>query len=94
MPCLLENQPEIFDTQAEIAVNKPSDIIENERRLFYVALTRARKAVYIGAKHPDKKSNAERLVALSLPKGNERPGLRGVEPVYWNKYIIQDTTGR
>ena len=53
MPCLLNNEQPIFDTQGLVSPAEPSSMIENERRLFYVALTRARKAVYIGTKHPD-----------------------------------------
>ncbi|HPH95436.1 MAG TPA: ATP-dependent helicase [Anaerolineaceae bacterium] len=48
LPCLFPNEGRIFDTARQIDTPEPSDAIENERRLFYVALTRARQAVYIG----------------------------------------------
>jgi len=48
LPCLRESGSLIFDTAGLIAEPEPSKAIENERRLFYVALTRARRAVYIG----------------------------------------------
>jgi DNA helicase II / ATP-dependent DNA helicase PcrA len=48
LPCLRESGSLIFDTAGLVAEPEPSEAIENERRLFYVALTRARKAVYIG----------------------------------------------
>ena len=55
MPCLLDTPHDLFDTEGKVHTGEPSDMMEGERRLFYVALTRARKAVYIGTKHPDKK---------------------------------------
>lgn len=48
LPCLRESGSLIFDTAGRVAEPEPSQAVENERRLFYVALTRARKAVYIG----------------------------------------------
>ena len=48
MPCLRESGLLVFDTAGLVEEPEPSEAIENERRLFYVALTRARKAVYIG----------------------------------------------
>lgn len=48
MPCLRESGSLIFDTAGLVAAPEPSQAVENERRLFYVALTRARQAVYIG----------------------------------------------
>ena len=48
MPCLRETGNLVFDKAALVEEPEPSEAIENERRLFYVALTRARKAVFIG----------------------------------------------
>jgi len=39
---------------------EPSEAIENERRLFYVAVTRARKGVYIGTSSPPTKGSQSR----------------------------------
>jgi len=48
MPCeILPNNP-IFDKSGRVKEPKSSDPIENERRLFYVAITRAKKSVLIG----------------------------------------------
>jgi len=52
MPCLRETGNLVFDTAGLVEEPEPSEAIENERRLFYVALTRARKAVYVGTSPP------------------------------------------
>lgn len=52
LPCLRESGSLIFDTAGLVAEPEPSEAIENERRLFYVALTRARKSVWIGTAGP------------------------------------------
>ena len=59
MPCLLEERISTYDTAGDVKEAAPSDSIEGERRLFYVALTRARKAVYIGTKYPDEEKEEE-----------------------------------
>ena len=48
MPCLRESGLLVFDKAGLVEEPEPSQAIENERRLFYVALTRTRKAVFIG----------------------------------------------
>lgn len=48
MPCLYGTAQAIFDTENKIATPELSEMLESERRLFYVALTRARKSVSIG----------------------------------------------
>ncbi len=48
MPCRVASQNKTFDTAGINLEPAPSHHIENERRLFYVAITRARKSVYIG----------------------------------------------
>lgn len=48
MPCLYGSDNLIYDKAGIVREPEPSESIENERRLFYVAITRARKAVYIG----------------------------------------------
>ena len=48
LPYLRGQQTDIFDTQGVIQETALSGTAESERRLFYVALTRARKGVLIG----------------------------------------------
>lgn len=48
MPCLYATGNRVFDTTGTIREPDPSEAIENERRLFYVAITRAKESVYIG----------------------------------------------
>lgn len=48
MPVLLDNPNLIYDLKGIVDEPEASIVIENERRLFYVAITRARKAVFIG----------------------------------------------
>jgi DNA helicase II / ATP-dependent DNA helicase PcrA len=50
MPCLLGSDNLTYDKAGLVKEPEASARIESERRLFYVALTRARKAVYIGAR--------------------------------------------
>ena len=51
MPVFGKNDDPTFDkTEGARRPPQPADWIENERRLFYVGATRARKALYIGAK--------------------------------------------
>jgi DNA helicase-2/ATP-dependent DNA helicase PcrA len=46
---------DIFDTQKRFLEDPLSDKLESERRLFYVAITRARKGVFIGTgNHPSR----------------------------------------
>jgi len=49
MPCLYETGQLVYDLRGEIKEPEPSEAIENERRLFYVAITRAKEAVCIGS---------------------------------------------
>jgi DNA helicase II / ATP-dependent DNA helicase PcrA len=48
MPYLREASNKTFDTAGIIADPLPSDVLESERRLFYVAITRAKIGVFIG----------------------------------------------
>ncbi len=48
MPCLLETSIPVFDRAMPDEARGESPLIESERRLFYVAITRARKGLYIG----------------------------------------------
>ena len=48
MPYIRHQTSEIYDTQGLIQENAVSSLIDRERRLFYVALTRARRGVLIG----------------------------------------------
>lgn len=57
MPCLISSPTTIFDKKNPGRESEASLNIENERRLFYVALTRAKKAAYIATIIPDNKQN-------------------------------------
>lgn len=50
MPTFGSNDDPTFDTGQPRRTPRPAEWIENERRLFYVGATRARKALYIGTK--------------------------------------------
>lgn len=52
MPCLYGSEISVYDKQGIVKEPDPSETIENERRLCYVAITRAKKAVYIGVNYP------------------------------------------
>lgn len=54
MPHLSRSEEMIFDTDSTDVNTKLSPSIEQERRLFYVGLTRAQKAVYLGTIVPDR----------------------------------------
>jgi len=47
-PLLRENVVDTFDTDEVVPDPKTSPVLETERRLFYVAVTRAKKAAFIG----------------------------------------------
>lgn len=49
LPYLKGERVDIYDLKAHFQIDPLSDKLESERRLFYVALTRARKGVFIGA---------------------------------------------
>ncbi len=49
MPVFAENDDPTFDKEQPKREPKAAEWIENERRLFYVGITRARQGVYIGA---------------------------------------------
>lgn len=66
MPCLYPTDPQIYDRDGISREPEPSLAIENERRLFYVAITRARKAVYIGTIAPPP-SSAGREPGVPIP---------------------------
>ena len=65
MPCLVANEPQVFDRSGRVRDPEPSEAIENERRLFYVGITRARKAVFIGAVARPEKGAASSAVQSS-----------------------------
>lgn len=48
LPCLIDEPTPAFDHTGQVSEPERSASIENERRLFYVALTRARLGVFIG----------------------------------------------
>jgi DNA helicase-2/ATP-dependent DNA helicase PcrA len=55
LPYLKGASIDIYDTQSRLLEDPLSDKLESERRLFYVAITRARKGVFIGTgNHPSR----------------------------------------
>lgn len=48
LPCLFSTTNEVYDLKGASTEHSLSDPLDNERRLFYVAVTRARKTVLIG----------------------------------------------
>ena len=66
MPCRLISYNPTYDKAGLVREPLESEPIDNERRLFYVALTRARKAVYIGTTS----SNAENYMGKCPPSGS------------------------
>jgi DNA helicase-2/ATP-dependent DNA helicase PcrA len=63
LPSLMGGGNPVFDTAGQVQEPEESEAIENERRLFYVAITRARQIVLIGA--PDQ-SDAGRLASSPM----------------------------
>jgi DNA helicase-2/ATP-dependent DNA helicase PcrA len=51
MPFLAGSGNPVYDTLTQVEEPPNTSLIENERRLFYVAITRAKKAVYVGTVH-------------------------------------------
>jgi len=66
MPCLRETDNLVFGQAGLVEEPEPSEAIENERRLFYVALTRAKKAVYVGTVAPPSNGASPRLPSRFL----------------------------
>jgi len=66
MPCLFGTPDLTYDTSGKVEEPPASAIIENERRLFYVAVTRAREGVYIEASCPPSKGSQTKA-AETLP---------------------------
>lgn len=55
MPCLYSDSVQVYDSAGIVKEPEPSEVLENERRLFYVAVTRARKGLYLGVALPPEK---------------------------------------
>src|SRR5690606_23548358 len=73
--CLDGNMPYISDSQITVynksnleLVTKLSDSLESERRLFYVAITRAMKKVYIGTDDNNKNKSSRFLEEILYSK--------------------------
>lgn len=60
MPVHLAQMVEVYDTQHQVPNHPLSPPLESERRLFYVALTRAVKQVYIGTIAPPSRGQQSR----------------------------------
>ena len=55
LPYLKGEHVDIYDTSGRFVEDTLSDKLESERRLFYVAITRAREGVFIGTgSHPSR----------------------------------------
>jgi DNA helicase-2/ATP-dependent DNA helicase PcrA len=57
IPCLVHDHDQIYDTAGEVETASLSPVVESERRLFYVAITRARREVHVQAPLPDKEGH-------------------------------------
>lgn len=66
MPYISDNQISIFDKEKPESITNLSDSLENERRLFYVAITRAKKLVLIGSVTNDKNKSSRFLEEIFL----------------------------
>ena len=65
MPSLAQSESRVFDTANIVQEPEPSESIENERRLFYVAITRAKKCVFIGTASPPKQGSLTKVARPS-----------------------------
>jgi DNA helicase-2/ATP-dependent DNA helicase PcrA len=79
MPCLRESGSLIFDRAGQVEEPEPSEAIENERRLFYVALTRAKKAVHIGTVAQPKNGSSGHKPSRFLDEIRRTPTVRVME---------------
>lgn len=68
MPYLTTNQLSVFDTRSPELSNDLSDALENERRLFYVAVTRAIKKAFIGTSLNDYSKPSRFLEEIQFEK--------------------------
>ncbi len=93
MPCLYDSGLSVYDTRGIVKEPDPSETIESERRLCYVALTRARKAVYIGVNRPPKGGKQEESSVQLPSRFLDEMELSAVKPLM---DALQDTltTGR
>jgi DNA helicase-2/ATP-dependent DNA helicase PcrA len=64
MPCHYDTRCMVFDTANIVKEPEPSESIENERRLFYVALTRSIKAAFISTSRPPDKGVQDQSARL------------------------------
>lgn len=86
MPYISTNQISIFDKSKPESVPNLSDSLENERRLFYVAITRAMKKVYIGTFNRNDVNMSRFLeeIMLTDTKNVIRPMVMGdIKAVSW-----------
>ncbi|MFW6116766.1 MAG: 3'-5' exonuclease, partial [bacterium] len=79
MPCLRESGALVFDKTGQVEEPEPSEAIENERRLFYVALTRAKKAVHIGTVTLEANGSTPRKPSRFLDEIRHTPTVRVME---------------
>lgn len=68
MPTLISGGDPTYDARNPRRAPKPAEWLENERRLFYVAATRARKALYIALPDPDSEAKPSRFLEEMEPE--------------------------
>ncbi len=85
MPSRYELKNSIFDTSGRVQEAELSPGIENERRLFYVALTRATKAVFIGASIPEGERSGPSRFLKEIDLLDTRKGLSALQSVISHK---------
>jgi len=66
MPGAYPDEAEIYDTEGIVPDHRPSPHLETERRLFYVAVTRTIKHLYIGVSIPPQ-TDRQAQSTLTLP---------------------------
>ncbi|MCX6078386.1 MAG: UvrD-helicase domain-containing protein [Chloroflexi bacterium] len=85
MPSRYELKNSIFDTSGRVQEAELSPGIENERRLFYVALTRATKAVFLGASLPEGESSAPSRFLKEIDLQDTKKGLAVIQSMITQK---------
>ena len=71
LPCLFSSPLLAFDASGTVQPPEMSDSLDNERRLFYVALTRARQVAYLGySQRPEDGIPAARCPAVAVHRGD------------------------
>jgi len=67
IPVHMGDESYVYDTTGAVPEHPPSPPIESERRLFYVAATRAKKHLYIGTISPSQQEGIQSQSHIPLP---------------------------